>query len=102
MLDDVNNILKDANVGGMSHYRIDGRGKIKPEEVEIARGTSKYIPEYIPRTKVEVVVKDEQVEEIISKIVNNLGNSSLGGKIFVVDIPIAIDLGTNKRGESAL
>jgi nitrogen regulatory protein P-II 1 len=66
-------------VGGMSHYRIEGRGKIKPEEVEITRGTSKYIPEYIPRTKVEVAVKDEQVEEIITKIVNNLG--CLGGKI---------------------
>jgi nitrogen regulatory protein P-II 1 len=102
MLDDLNHTLRDANVGGMSHYRIEGRGKIKAEEVQMARGTSKYIPEYIPRTKVEVVVKDEQVEEIISKIVNRFGNTSLGGKIFVVDVPIAIDLVTNKRGESAL
>ena len=62
----------------------------------------KYIPEYIPRTKVEPVVKEEQVAQIISKIVNRLGNSTLGGKVFVVDVPLAVDLVTNKRGESAL
>jgi nitrogen regulatory protein P-II 1 len=32
-LDDVSEILKDANTGGMSHYRIEGRGKIKAEPV---------------------------------------------------------------------
>ena len=102
MLDDVNDILKNENVGGMSHYRIEGRGKIKPQEIDVARGTMKYIPEYIPRTKVEPVVKEEQVAQIISKIVNRLGNSTLGGKVFVVDVPLAVDLVTNKRGESAL
>ena len=102
MLDDVNDILQNENMGGLSHYRIEGRGKIKPQEIDVARGTMKYIPEYIPRTKVEVVVKDEQVDQIISKIVNRLGNSTLGGKVFVVDVPLAVDLVTNKRGESAL
>lgn len=38
-LDDVLEILKDANVGGMSTYRIEGRGKIKPEEIYVGRGT---------------------------------------------------------------
>lgn len=34
-LDEVSDILKDANVGGMSHYRIEGRGKVKAEAVSI-------------------------------------------------------------------
>ena len=53
-------------------------------------------PDYIPRTKIEVVVKDEQVEELISKIADRLGRD-LGGKIFVVDVPIAVDIRTKKR-----
>jgi len=58
-------------------------------------------PEYIPRTKIEVVVKDDQVEELISKITDRLGKE-LGGKIFVVDIPIAVDIRTKKRGDAAI
>jgi nitrogen regulatory protein P-II 1 len=60
----------------------------------------KYTPEYIPGTKVEVVVKDEQVEELITNILNRLGNTS--GKIFVTDVPTVVDIRTSKRGESAL
>ena len=65
-LDDVNEIVKSANTGGMSHYRIEGRGKVKAQEVAVGRGTMKYTPEYIPRTKVEVVIKDDQVESLIN------------------------------------
>ena len=101
MLADAHGILKEANVGGMSHYRIEGSGRIKPQPVTTQRGTSQTQPEYIPRTKVEVVVKDEQVEEIISKITDRL-SSELGGKIFVVDVPIAVDIASKKRGEDAI
>jgi nitrogen regulatory protein P-II 1 len=101
MLGDVHGILKEVNVGGMSHYRIEGSGRVKAQPVTTQRGTSQTQPEYIPRTKVEVVVKDEQVEEIISKITDRL-STELGGKIFVVDVPIAVDLATKKRGEEVI
>ena len=101
MLADAHNILKEANVGGISHYKIEGSGRVKAQPVTTQRGTSQTQPEYIPRTKIEVVVKDEQVEEIISKITDRLG-SELGGKIFVVDIPVAVDLATKKRGEEVI
>jgi nitrogen regulatory protein P-II 1 len=101
MLTDAHGILKEANVGGMSHYRIEGSGRVKPQPVTTQRGTSQTQPEYIPRTKIEVVVKDEQVEEIISKITDRL-SSELGGKIFVVDVPITVDIATKKRGEEVI
>ena len=89
-LHDVNNILKEANVGGISYHRIEGRGKAK-------------IPQFISRFKVEVVVRDEQVEGLITKIVDKVGgNLTMGGKIFVVDVPIAVDLATKKRGDAAI
>ena len=101
-LDEVNEILKSANTGGMSHHKVEGRGKVKAQEVAVGRGTMKYTPEYIPRTKVEVIIKDDQVESLINKLVERLGGDSLGGKLFVSDINAAVDLTTTKRGDSAI
>jgi nitrogen regulatory protein P-II 1 len=101
-LDDVAEILKSINAGGMSHYSVEGRGKVKADAVTIGRGTTKFTPEYRPRTKVEVIIKDDQVESLINKLVERLGGDALGAKLFVSDIHAAIDLSTNKRGESAI
>jgi len=100
-LQDVSEILKDANTGGMSYYRIEGRGKIKAEAVAVGRGTMHYRPEFIPRIKIEVVVKDEQVEGLVETIVEKT-RDRIGGKIFVIDVPMAIDLVTKKTGEYAI
>ena len=101
-LGDVGEILKSANTGGMSHYKVEGRGKVKAEAVSVGRGTMKYTPEYRPRTKVEVIIRDDQVESLINKLVERLGGDDLGGKVFVTDVSVAVDLSTNKRGESAI
>lgn len=100
-LDDVLEILKDANVGGMSHYRIEGRGKIKPEEIFAGRGTMTYKPKFIPRTKVEVVVSDEKVDMLITAFRNRLSDN-IGGKLFVVEVEKAVDLSSGKMDENAI
>ena len=41
-LNDVNDILKKSQVGGMSHYRIHGRGSAKPAEVAVGLGTMRH------------------------------------------------------------
>jgi nitrogen regulatory protein P-II 1 len=101
-LNDVNDILKESQVGGMSHYRIHGRGSAKAEEVAVGLGTMRHTPEYNPRTKIEVVVRDDQVDSLLHKIVDKLRTSEIVGKIFVLDVPIAVDIRSNKTGESAL
>ena len=101
-LDDVSQILKGINVGGMSHYEIEGRGKVKAEPVAIGRGTAQYTPEFIPRVKVEVIVRDDQVEGLINELTGKLGGDVRGGKIFVTDVQIAVDLSSKQRGESAI
>ena len=86
----VNRILREADVGGMSYYRIEGRSKAKATE-------------FIPKYKIEVVVRDEQVEELISRIGDGVGGDiTTGGKIFVVDVTAAVDLSTRKKGEAAI
>ena len=102
-LKEAHEILKDVNTGGMSYYKIEGtgRGTRNVYPITIGRGTMKTQPDYVPRTKIEAVVKDEQVEELILEFTDKLG-SELGGKIFVVEVPIAVDIRTKKRGEAAI
>ncbi|MFZ0554717.1 MAG: P-II family nitrogen regulator [Nitrososphaeraceae archaeon] len=101
-LNEVSEILKSANTGGMTHYKVAGRGITKAEAVAVGRGTTQYTPEFIPRTKVEVIIKDDQVENLINKLVESFGGDTLGGKLFITDVPIVVDLSTNTRGESAI
>jgi nitrogen regulatory protein P-II 1 len=88
-LKDTHAILGNVNSGGMSYYTVEGSG------------TTQTQPEYIPRTKIDAIVKDDQVDELVSELTHKLG-SELGGKIFVSDIPIAVDLRTKKTGIDAI
>jgi nitrogen regulatory protein P-II 1 len=101
-LKDVDEILREAQVGGMTHYRMEGRGTTKPLEVAVGRGTMMYTPEYIPRTKVEVVVKDNQIDFLINNILDKLRTNKISGKIFVLEVPITFDISTGKKGESVI
>jgi nitrogen regulatory protein P-II 1 len=102
LFNDVNRIVKETHAGGMTFQKVEGRGKIKARPVAIDRGTRQFTPEFVPRMKIEVVVRDDQVDDIISKIAGELANPDIGGKIFVVDVPTAIDLATKEQGEKAL
>lgn len=102
LFNDVNRIIKNTHAGGMTYSRVEGRGNIKAKPVAIDRGTRHYTPEFIPRIKIEVVVRDEQVDDIVNKIVDELAKPNVGGKIFVIDVATAIDLTTKEHGEKAL
>ena len=99
---DVNRIVKDTHRGGLTFLRVEGRGRINAKPVAIDRGTRQFTPEFVPRMKIEVVVRDDQVDGIVNKIESELANAGIGGKIFVADVSIAIDLATKEQGEKAL
>ena len=101
-INEVNEILKEMHHGGITRYRVEGRGKVKAKPVAIDRGTRQFVPEFVPRTKIEAVVSDDQVDAIINRITGKINDPATGGKIFVVDVSLAVDLGTNARGDGAL
>lgn len=90
-LKDVDEILRESQVGG---------GTTKAQEVAVGRGTTKYTPEYIP--KVEVAVKDDQIDYLLNNILDRLRANEISGKIFVLEVPITFDISTRKKGESAI
>ena len=100
-LQTVGAVLKDNNIGGMSHYRVQGKGISKAEPVSIGRGTMQYTPEFVPRTKIEIVVRDDVVDKLINNLLDVLSDK-IGGKIFITEAQEAIDIRTKARGESAI
>lgn len=85
----------------MSHYEIEGSGRVKEDPLVSATHPKQAPSEYIGRTKVEEVIKIQQVEELISKLREKLRGEK-GGKIFVQDVSDAIDIPTNKKGEGVI
>lgn len=59
--------------------------------------------EFIPRIKLEVVVNDEMVADVINVIQQFAHTGNTGdGKIFVVNVEEIVKIRTNERGRSAI
>jgi nitrogen regulatory protein PII len=86
-------VLQQNNVEGISHFDINGRGKLKREEVEqmteVYRTGKKFIPEFVSRKRVEVVVKDSDSQKIVEEVKKS---AEIQGKVFVYDIFESFDL----------
>jgi nitrogen regulatory protein P-II 1 len=102
-LHEVNKLLRDHKVGGLTSYDIKGRGRTKHEPITIGRGAMKYIPEFGSRIKVEVVVPDSIAKPIIDDVLKLISTGSASdGKIFVYGVAEAYDIGTKQTGDNAL
>jgi nitrogen regulatory protein P-II 1 len=105
----VTEILKKHNVGGITFYEINGAGRTKRDAVpEMVRSymTGRTItPDYAKRTKVETIVSDSAMNQIVDDISNSLGQHAgkeAHGMIFVKDVSDACEIGTKQRGEAVL
>jgi nitrogen regulatory protein P-II 1 len=108
-LERVAEILKKHNVGGMTFYDVNGAGRTKREALpEMVRSymTGRMItPDYAKRIKVETIVSDSLVNQILEDISNSLGQhagNEAHGMIFVKDVYDAYEIGTKQRGEAVL
>ena len=105
----VTEILRKHNVGGVTFYEVNGAGRTKREAVpEMVRAymTGRTItPDYVKRAKVETIVSDSAMNQIVDDISNSLGQhagSEAHGMIFVKDVSDAYEIGTRQRGEAVL
>jgi nitrogen regulatory protein P-II 1 len=57
----------------------------------------------LPKLKLEIVVKDEDVEKVLETIVKVARTGEIGdGKIFVLPVDEAVRIRTGERGEGIL
>jgi nitrogen regulatory protein P-II 1 len=99
----VNEALKRAGVGGATILDAKGRGKGEKPQVQTGRGTQRLAAEFSVRANVITVVDDSEVEKVINAILDIASTGSAGdGKIFISTVGEAIDIGTKKRGQTAV
>ncbi|MEW5756818.1 MAG: P-II family nitrogen regulator [Pseudomonadota bacterium] len=100
-LDDVREALSEAGVAGMTATEVKGFGRQKGH-TELYRG-AEYVVDFLPKVKIELVVRDELVERCVEAITNAARTGKIGdGKIFVTNVERAIRIRTGEEGDEAL
>jgi nitrogen regulatory protein P-II 1 len=100
-LDEVKDALVEIGIGGMTVTEVRGFGQQKGH-TEIYRGTE-YVIDFLPKVKIEVVVKDEDVEKVIETIMKTAQTGRVGdGKIFVIPVEEVVRIRTGERGGQAI
>ena len=100
-LEEIKDMLKTLNLNGLSISQIMGCGNQKGWK-EYVRGAEVDV-NFLPKIKIELVVQDSQLEDVIKKISEKAKTGDVGdGKIFVSDISDAVRIRTGERGVNAL
>ena len=100
-LDDVKDALHDAGVSGITVTEVKGFGRQKGH-TELYRG-AEYVIDFLPKVKIEVVVEDSLVDNVVEAIAESARTGRIGdGKIFVLDVELAVRIRTGDRGSDAI
>ena len=100
-LDEVKEALQEIGVQGLSVIEAKGFGRQKGH-TELYRG-AEYVVDFLPKVKIEVVIADEILDEVVKAIIDSAKTGKIGdGKIFVSDIQQAIRIRTSEDGVDAL
>ena len=100
-LDDVVEALSEIGVEGVSVTEIRGFGRQKGR-TEIYKG-AEYVVDFLPKTKLEIVVVDAMAEPAIDAIVKAARTGKIGdGKIFVTDVATVVRIRTGERDDEAI
>jgi len=87
---------------GLTTYGVMGRGRQKGIVLQW-RGVKEYRVDLLPKSKLEVVVDDEDVDDVVDTIVEKACTGQAGdGKIFVVPLDAVIRIRTGERGKEAV
>ena len=100
-LDEVKNALTKIGVQGMTVTEVKGFGRQKGH-TESYRGTE-YAIDFLPKSKIELIVKDELVNQVIETIERSAKTGKIGdGKIFLSSVEEVIRIRTGERGKDAI
>jgi len=100
-LDEVKSRLRELGVSGMTVAEVKGFGRTGGK-TEVYRGSA-YVVDFVPKTRIEVVVKDSLVPEVVEAITSASRTGKIGdGKIFVTPIEEAVRIRTGEKGEDAV
>jgi nitrogen regulatory protein PII len=100
-VDDVKDALKDLGVQGLTVSDVQGFGRQRGH-TEVYRG-AEYQVDFLPKIRVEVLVDDADVEQVVAAIVASARTGKIGdGKVWVVPVDDVIRVRTGEHGHDAL
>jgi nitrogen regulatory protein P-II 1 len=100
-LDDVREALSEIGITGMTATEVKGFGRQKGH-TELYRG-AEYVVDFLPKVKLEVVIKEQDVERCVETISNAARTGKIGdGKIFVTPVERVVRIRTGEVDEDAI
>ena len=95
-VDEVKDALAACSVGGMTVTEVRGHGRQRGHSA-VYRGRE-YEVSLLPKMKIEAVVPDEMVEEVIDAIMSAARTGEIGdGRVFVIPIEESRNIRTGER-----
>ena len=100
-LDEVREALAEVGIEGLTVTEVKGFGRQKGH-TELYRG-AEYVIDFLPKMKLEIVVSDKMVDQVIETIKNTAHTGKIGdGKIFVSPVEKAIRIRTSETDDDAI
>ena len=100
-LEEVKEALIAIGVDGMTISEVRGHGRQKGHS-ETYRG-QEYNVDLLPKVKIEIVVPDARLEEVMSTLTAAARTGKIGdGKVFVIDVSQAVRIRNGDIGDTAI
>jgi nitrogen regulatory protein P-II 1 len=100
-VDDVKEAVKDLGVQGLTVSEVQGFGRQRGH-TEVYRG-AEYTIDFVPKTRVEILVDDGDVDRVMQKLVETARTGKIGdGKVWVVPVENVVRIRTGESGPDAL
>ena len=100
-LEEVREALAECGVTGLTVTEVKGFGRQKGH-TELYRG-AEYVVDFLPKVKVEVVVKTEDVDRCVEAIIRSARTGKIGdGKIFITSVERVVRIRTGEEDEAAV
>jgi len=100
-LDEVKEALKASGASGITVAEVRGFGR-QGGHTETYRG-AEYKIDFVPKVRLQVVVDDDRVDDVVSAIVTTAATGKIGdGKIWVTDVERIVRIRTGDEGTDAI
>lgn len=100
-VEDVKEALREVGVAGLTVSEARGFGRQRGH-TEVYRG-AEYQVDFVPKSRVEVMVDDDQVDGVIDAIVKSARTGKIGdGKVAVLPLDDVVRIRTGEAGPEAL
>ena len=100
-LDEVKEALSEIGVSGLTVFEVKSFGRQKGH-TELYRG-AEYVVDFLPKIKLEFIINDEILEEVIETIKSSAHTGKIGdGKIFVSNIEEILRIRTGEKNSDAI